>query len=50
MKQVYTREEVIKIIDELLQYPDALVDAVTSEDPDMDAEDLLNMAEDGITN
>lgn len=46
MKQeTFTREEVIKIIDELLQRPDILIDAVENELTDHDAEGLLGFVE-----
>ena len=46
MKQkTFTREEVIKIIDELLQRPDILIDAVENELTDHDAESLLEFVE-----
>lgn len=44
-KQAYSRSEVINIIDDLLQYADAVMDAIQSESPKMDAEELLEMVE-----
>lgn len=44
-KQEFTREEVIKLIDNLLQDPDVLLDAVQNENTDWDAESLLVKAE-----
>lgn len=44
-KQNFTREEVINIINELLERPDILIDAVSNEDTDYNAEDLLIIAE-----
>jgi len=44
-KNIFTREEVIKIIDDLLQRPDLLINAVTNEDTDIDAEYCLEIAE-----
>ena len=43
--QSYTRQEVVQIIDDLLTHADAVVDAVQSEDPKMDAGELLKMVE-----
>ncbi len=45
MKPNYTREEVIDIIDNALHHADAVMDAITSEDPQYSAEDLLEMVE-----
>lgn len=44
-KKTYTREEVIKLVDEILQYPDQLIDAVSNENTDWGAEELIEMAE-----
>lgn len=44
-KQTFTREEVLKIVDELLESPDPLIDAVSNENPEWDAETLLELAE-----
>ena len=44
-KQTFTRDEVVKIIDDLLQRPDLLIDAVTNENTDTDAEYCLEIAE-----
>jgi len=44
-KQNFTREEVINVINELLERPDILIDAVSNEDTDYNAEDLLIIAE-----
>jgi len=44
-QETFTRQEVIKIIDELLQRPDILIDAVENEMTDHDAESLLEFVE-----
>lgn len=44
-QETFTRQEVIKIIDELLQRPDILIDAVENEMTDQDAESLLEFVE-----
>lgn len=44
-KQQYTRLEVILIIEDLLQHADVVMDSITSEDPQHDAEELLEMVE-----
>lgn len=44
MEQTYTKEQVIAIINELLQDPDTLIDAVTNENTDHNAESLFNDA------
>lgn len=44
-KQDFTREEVIKLIDDLLQNPDTLMDAIQNELTDWDAETLLEKVE-----
>lgn len=43
--ETYTREQVIKIIEEILQYPDTLIDAVANENTDITAEELLELGE-----
>mgnify|MGYP001555391468 CR=1 FL=1 len=48
--ETFTREEVIKIIDDLLQRPDLLMDAMTNEQTDYDAGDLFDMAIYSINN
>jgi hypothetical protein len=45
MKETFTREEVIKLVDEILQYPDQLIDAVSNENTDWDAESLIELTE-----
>lgn len=45
MKETYTREDVIKVIDEILQYPDQLIDAIENENTDIGAEELLELGE-----
>ena len=42
---LFTREDVIKIIDELLQRPGMLMDAIQNEMTDNDAETLLDTVE-----
>lgn len=46
----YTREEVIKLVDEILQYPDQVIDAINNENTDYDAEKLIEIAENGLRN
>lgn len=43
-QQIFTREEVVFLINELLEMPDTLIDAVSNEDTDNNAEDLLVLA------
>jgi|GEM_PF-2896781 len=45
VKETYTREEVIKLVDEILQYPDQVIDALSNENTDWGAEELIEMAE-----
>lgn len=45
MKETFTREQVVKVIDELLQYPLVVMDAMNNENTDEDAESLLEMVE-----
>lgn len=49
-KQEFSREEIIKMIDYLLQKPDVLLDAILNEMTDLDAESLLEIAEEGNAN
>lgn len=44
-KETFTREEVIKLVDEILQYPDQVIDAVSNENTNWGAEELIEMAE-----
>lgn len=44
-KETFTRQEVIKLIDTILQYPDQVIDAVTNEYTNHGAESLIEMAE-----
>lgn len=44
-KQTYTRDEVILIIDDILQMPDAVTDAIENENTNVGADDLLKAAE-----
>lgn len=44
-KKIFTRDEVIKIIGDLLERPDMLINAVTIESSDYDAETCLEIAE-----
>jgi len=48
MKANFTRAEVISIIGDILERADDVINAITSESPDYDAEDFLNMAEDDL--
>ena len=41
----FTRQQVIDIIEAILLHGDAVIDAITSEAPKNDPEDLLEMAE-----
>lgn len=41
---MYTKEQVIQIIDALLQYPDHLRDAIENEYTDWTAEELFDLA------
>lgn len=45
VQETFTRAEVVKIIDELLQRPDILIDAVQNENTDYDSESLLDFVE-----
>lgn len=45
MKEFYTKEEVIKLVDEILQYPDQVIDAVSNENTDWYAETLIELTE-----
>lgn len=45
MKQQFTRQEAIQMMEELLQRPDCLIDAVQNEDTDWNAESLIDSAE-----
>lgn len=49
-KQQYTRLEVILIIEDLLQHADVIMDSITSEDPQYDAEELLEIVEESNRN
>lgn len=44
-KQQFTREEVVEIIENMLQHSDAVMDAITKEQPLGYAEGLLEMTE-----
>ena len=47
MKQEnFTRKEVIELVDQILQNPDELIDAVGNENTDLNAELLIEIAED----
>lgn len=48
MKNNYTREEVILVIEEILQMGDLFMDAILSNDPDTGAEDFLNLADNSL--
>jgi hypothetical protein len=43
--KLFTREQVVKIIDEILLNADCVMDAITSEYTDYDGEELLSMVE-----
>ena len=43
-QQIFTREEVVFLINELLEMPDTIIDAVSNENTDNNAEDLLIIA------
>ena len=45
IERVYTRKEVIDIIDQILQHADCVMDAISNEDPDYDGESLLDIVE-----
>lgn len=45
MKEIFTRAEVIKVLEDLLERPDLLIDAVTNENTDTDAGRCLEIAE-----
>lgn len=45
MKENYTKQEVIDLVDGILQNPDQLIDAVQNENTDWSAEDLIDLAE-----
>jgi GR25 family glycosyltransferase involved in LPS biosynthesis len=47
-KTSFTRKDVVFIIENLLERPDMLIQAVSSEDPEYTAEDMLQIAEDDI--
>lgn len=44
MKDQFTKEEVIKMIKELIERPDILMDAIQNEYTDWDAEELFELA------
>ena len=46
MKNQFTRKEVLEIIEDLLQHPDILIDAVSNEDTDWYNENLLELVSD----
>jgi len=43
--KIFTREQVVKIIDEILLNADCVMDAITNEHTDYDGEELLSMVE-----
>lgn len=45
MKANYTRDEVIKMIDKILEHADAVMDAITNEHTDWYGETLLQLVE-----
>lgn len=48
--QTFTREQVIKLIDNLLERPDLLIDTITHESPLYNSEELLEIAEEDLNN
>lgn len=44
-RQFFTREQVATIIDTLMQHPEVVADAIYSEDPQCDGEEMLELAE-----
>jgi len=45
MKETYTRQEVVKLIEEIMQYPDEVIDHLTNENTFLDVDDLIKLAE-----
>lgn len=45
VQQTFTRQEVVDLIETILQNPDTVIDAVTNENTNYGAEELLEMAE-----
>ena len=43
--KTFTKEEVISLLDDLLQCPDILMDAVQNENTNYDAEELFNISQ-----
>ncbi|HEY6437990.1 MAG TPA: hypothetical protein VIY47_15475 [Ignavibacteriaceae bacterium] len=48
MKTTYTREEVVRLIYEMLQYSDQVIDYIENENSHFDSEMLLRLAEDDL--
>lgn len=44
-KDTFTRQEVIDLVEKILQYPDPVIDAVSNEWTNWDAESLIELAE-----
>lgn len=44
-KQTFTRQEVITIIEDILMMADKVMDAIQSENPEMDAKEFLEAVE-----
>ena len=44
MKTTYTKEELVKLVDAILQFPDQIIDAVTNENTVYGANELINLA------
>ena len=44
-KQNYTREEVIKLVETILELGDQVMDAITNENTDWTAKELIDVAE-----
>lgn len=48
-QQLFTKKEVLLLLNELLQMPDTLIDAVENENTDNGASELLQIAIEGLT-
>lgn len=47
-QELFTRKEVTALLDNLLQYPDQLLDAVSNENTDWTADSLLDLTESSL--
>ena len=47
-KPIFTRQEVLDVLNDILQRPDALIDAISNENTDIGAEELLETAEQAL--